>query len=36
LEEPWAQRDLKVCVRKRALLSGFAAELVDCLTAAAD
>ncbi len=32
LEEPWAQRDLKVCVRKRELLSGFAAELVDCLT----
>lgn len=33
LEESWAQRDLKVCVRKRELLSGFAAELVDCLTA---
>lgn len=33
LEEPWAQRDLKVCVRKRQLLSGFAAALVDCLTA---
>lgn len=33
LEEPWAQRDLKVCVRKRELLSGFAAQLVDCLTA---
>lgn len=33
LEEPWAQRDLKVCVRKRELLSGFAAALVDCLTA---
>ncbi|CAN7156839.1 LysR family transcriptional regulator [Pseudomonas sp. LjRoot71] len=32
LEETWAQRDLKVCVRKRELLSGFAAELVDCLT----
>ena len=31
LEEPWAQRDLKVCVRKRELLSGFAAELVACL-----
>ena len=31
LDEPWAQRDLKVCVRKRELLSGFAAELVDCL-----
>lgn len=33
LEEPWAQRDLKVCVRRRELLSGFAAALVDCLTA---
>lgn len=33
LEELWAQRDLKVCVRKRELLSGFAAQLVDCLTA---
>ena len=33
LEEPWAQRDLKICVRKRELLSGFAAALVDCLTA---
>jgi DNA-binding transcriptional LysR family regulator len=32
LEEPWAQRDLQVCVRKRALLSNFAADLVDCLT----
>ncbi|HEX5841078.1 MAG TPA: LysR substrate-binding domain-containing protein [Pseudomonas sp.] len=32
LEEPWARRDLKVCVRKRELLSGFAAQLVDCLT----
>ncbi|WP_324733400.1 LysR substrate-binding domain-containing protein [Pseudomonas paeninsulae] len=32
LEEPWAQRDLKVCVRKRELLSRFAADLVDCLT----
>jgi len=32
LEEAWAQRDLKVCVRKRELLSGFAAQLVDCLT----
>ncbi|WP_445938140.1 LysR substrate-binding domain-containing protein [Pseudomonas sp.] len=32
LEEPWAQRDLKVCVRKRELLSGFSAALVDCLT----
>lgn len=32
LEEPWAQRDLQVCVRKRELLSRFAADLVDCLT----
>lgn len=32
LDEPWAQRDLKVCVRKLELLSGFAAELVACLT----
>jgi len=31
LDEPWAQRDLKVCVRKRELLSGFAADLVACL-----
>lgn len=32
LEEPWAQRDLKVCVRQRDLLSGFAASLVGSLT----
>lgn len=32
LDEPWAQRDLQVCVRKRELLSGFAADLVACLT----
>ncbi|QKE64128.1 LysR family transcriptional regulator [Aquipseudomonas campi] len=32
LEEPWAQRDLKVCVRKREQLSRFAADLVACLT----
>lgn len=32
LDEPWAQRDLKVCVRKRELLSGFAADLVACLS----
>lgn len=31
LEEPWAQRDLQVCVRKRQALSGFAADLVTCL-----
>ncbi|MDM8350368.1 LysR family transcriptional regulator [Pseudomonas sp. sp1636] len=32
LEEPWARRDLQVCVRKRELLSRFAADLVACLT----
>lgn len=32
LQEPWARRDLQVCVRKRALLSRFAADLVACLT----
>ena len=32
LEEPWAQRDLKVCVRKRESLSRFAADLVACLS----
>jgi DNA-binding transcriptional LysR family regulator len=32
LEEPWAQRDLKVCVKKREQLSGFAAALVESLT----
>jgi len=31
LDEAWAQRDLKVCVRQRATLSGFAAELVASL-----
>jgi DNA-binding transcriptional LysR family regulator len=31
LDEPWAQRDLKVCVRKRELLSGFSAALLACL-----
>lgn len=31
LEEPWAQRDLKVCVRKRESLSRFAADLVTSL-----
>lgn len=31
LDEPWAQRDLQVCVRERAALSGFAAALVDAL-----
>jgi DNA-binding transcriptional LysR family regulator len=32
LEETWARRDLKVCVRKLASLSGFAADLVASLT----
>jgi DNA-binding transcriptional LysR family regulator len=32
LDEPWAQRDLQVCVRRRAELSGFAAALVESLT----
>jgi len=32
LNEIWAQRDLQVCVRQRAGLSGFAAALVDSLT----
>lgn len=32
LEESWAQRDLKVCVRKLAPLSRFAADLVMSLT----
>lgn len=31
LDEAWAQRDLQVCVRQRAALSGFAAALVDSL-----
>jgi len=33
LDEPWAQRDLQVCVKNRAALSGFAAALVDKLGA---
>ncbi len=33
LDEAWAQRDLQVCVRQRATLSGFAAALVDSLAA---
>lgn len=32
LDEPWAQRDLQVCVRQGAVLSGFAADLVAHLT----
>ena len=35
LEEAWARRDLKVCVRKREQLSRFAEELVLCLSGAA-
>ena len=31
LDEPWAQRDLQVCVRQGAALSGFAAALVENL-----
>ena len=32
LDEPWAQRDLQICVRNRNTLSGFAAALVDRLS----
>jgi DNA-binding transcriptional LysR family regulator len=35
LSEPWAQRDLQICVRSRAALSGFAAALVDALARSA-
>ena len=31
MDEPWAQRDLQVCVRQGVVLSGFAAALVDSL-----
>jgi len=31
LDEPWAQRDLQIGVKKRSVLSGFAAALVDAL-----
>ena len=31
LDEPWAQRDLQIGVKKRSALSGFAAALVDAL-----
>ncbi|MEI7432182.1 MAG: LysR substrate-binding domain-containing protein, partial [Betaproteobacteria bacterium] len=31
MDEPWAQRDLQVCVRQGAILSGFASALVDSL-----
>lgn len=32
LDESWAQRDLQIAVRKRAMLSGFASALVDSLS----
>ncbi len=32
LDESWTQRDLRICVKKRANLSGFAAALVDSLS----
>ncbi len=35
LDEPWAQRDLQICVRQGAELSGFALELVAHLQASA-
>ncbi|MDR1275463.1 MAG: LysR family transcriptional regulator [Candidatus Accumulibacter sp.] len=31
IDEPWANRDLQICVRERKSLSGFAAKLVDAL-----
>lgn len=31
LAEPWARRDLQLCIRERSALSGFAAALVDAL-----
>jgi DNA-binding transcriptional LysR family regulator len=31
LDEPWAQRDLQIAVKKRSALSGFAAALIDAL-----
>lgn len=34
LDEAWAQRDLQLCVRRRAELSGFSAALVDSLVGA--
>lgn len=33
LDESWAQRDLQICIRRRAALSGFAALLVETLQA---
>ena len=32
LDEPWAQRNLQICVKNRAGLSGFAAALIDSLS----
>jgi DNA-binding transcriptional LysR family regulator len=34
IDEPWARRELRICVRERKALSGFAAKLVDALLAA--
>lgn len=36
LEEAWAQRDLKVCFRRRQGLSSFARDLVSCLVGHSD
>lgn len=36
LSEPWARRDLQICVRNRASLSGFAVALVDALAKSAE
>ena len=33
MDEPWAQRDLQICTRRGAMLSGFAAALVESLRA---
>ncbi|RYF38886.1 MAG: LysR family transcriptional regulator, partial [Comamonadaceae bacterium] len=33
MDEPWAQRDLQICVRRGVVLSGFAQALVDALRA---
>jgi len=36
LDEPWAQRDLQVCVRRRTALSGFSGALLASLVGAAN
>lgn len=36
LSEPWARRDLQICVRNRTSLSGFAVALVDALAKSAE